>query len=212
VSNVVDVSFKTIPIEVDGISDWLWPSKDTELWYGNTYDWDQLKGGIKTYCKKFDVAIQAGGACGMYPRLLANFFGHVYTFEPEPVNFHCLVNNCRLHTITKINGALGDTNMFVSVDHGGFENAGVHRVSRHEKNCIPVFTIDQFNYEEVDLIQLDCEGYEENVVRGAEKTIEKFKPVITLETVTPHTRSYLENLGYKDMGRYGHCDTLFAVE
>ncbi len=211
-SNVVDVSFKTIPIEVDGISDWPWPSKDTELWYGNTYDWDQLKGGIKTYCKKFDVAIQAGGACGMYPRLLANFFGHVYTFEPEPVNFHCLVNNCRLHTITKINGALGDTNMFVSVDHGGFENAGVHRVSRHEKNCIPVFTIDQFNYEEVDLIQLDCEGYEENVVRGAEKTIEKFKPVITLETVTPHTRSYLENLGYKDMGRYGHCDTLFAVE
>ena len=208
----VDVNFKTVPIEIDGISGWLWPTKDTGLWHGNTYDWQALKNGIKTYCKKFDVAIQAGGACGMYPRLLANFFGHVYTFEPEPVNFHCLVNNCRLHTITKINGALGDTNSFVTVDHAGFDNVGMHKVSTHEKNYVPVFTIDQFNFEELDLIQLDCEGYEEKIIKGAEKTIEKFKPVITLETITPHIRSYLESIGYKDKGGYGHCDRLFAVE
>ncbi len=206
------MGFKTIEDEVDGIGDWLWPSEDTELWYGNTYDWPKLKEGIKTFCKKFDVAIQAGGACGMYPRLLANFFGHVYTFEPEPVNFHCLVNNCRLHTITKINGALGQSPTFVSVEHGGFQNAGVHRVKKESDSFIPVFTIDQFEFKQCDLIQLDVEQYEEYVILGALNTIEKFKPVIVLETYTPKVEGILLNFGYSLKGRFGHVDRLYAVD
>ena len=33
-------------------------------------------------------------AVGMYPRLLAERFQYVYTFEPYYLNFRCLVHNC----------------------------------------------------------------------------------------------------------------------
>jgi len=41
--------------------------------------------------------------------------------------------------------------------------------------------LDQLELDACGLIQLDVEFYELNVLRGALKTIEKFKPVITCE-------------------------------
>src|SRR3954463_5592306 len=44
-------------------------------------------------CKGFDLCIQAGGNCGTWPRYLAERFGAVYTFEPDPANFTALAFN-----------------------------------------------------------------------------------------------------------------------
>lgn len=52
-----------------------------------------------------------------------------------------------------------------------------------EKQIIEVYTLDSFNFEEVDIIKVDTEGYEFPVVLGAENTIMTQLPVVQLEMV-----------------------------
>jgi FkbM family methyltransferase len=196
---------------IDGVTDWVWPTADSGLWDGPKDDWVKLKEGILANVRKFDVVVQAGGACGMYPRLLSNLFKTVYTFEPDPLNFYCLVNNCQSPNIIKINTALGGMNELVCVVKGAPDNLGTHRVGNGEHKITPTFCIDQLNLDACDFIQLDVEGYEENVISGAMKTITRFKPVIAIETCTPKTREWLESNDYTYMGRFGHADSLFVV-
>jgi FkbM family methyltransferase len=52
-----------------------------------------------------------------------------------------------------------------------------------EKVIVEVKTLDSLNYQDVDIIKVDTEGYEFPVVLGAEQTILKWKPVVQLEMV-----------------------------
>lgn len=52
-----------------------------------------------------------------------------------------------------------------------------------EKQTIEVYTLDSFNFEDVDIIKVDTEGYEFPVVIGAENTIMTQLPVVQLEMV-----------------------------
>ena len=202
---------KIIDDKIDGIGGWVWPVTDSGLWDGPKNDWPALKQGLQTNVSKFDVCVQAGGACGMYPRLLSQLFSVVYTFEPDPLNFHCLTNNCQSPNIIKINTALGGRNELVSIQHGHESNLGTHRITGNGTRIIPTFAIDQLELEQCDLIQLDVEGYEENVLSGAMNTISRFKPVVVIETCSEKSRQWLTSLGYTFIGRFGHADSLFAV-
>ncbi len=46
---------------------------------------------------------------------------------------------------------------------------------------IPMRTLDSFGFEGVDFIKIDCEGYELFVIRGAEETIKRCKPIMVVE-------------------------------
>ncbi len=174
--------------ELDG---WMWIKGDGGIntdggaWVGPRDDWvDSHSKKFFTHVKNFDLVIQAGGNLGMYPRFLANRFKMVYTFEPDPLNFHCLVNNCQMDNIIKINAALGENNGFCNIMRNHRSNVGMHRINETLSNGIqtfPVMAIDSFNFNNCDMICLDTEGYEYNILKGAIKTIEKFKPVITAE-------------------------------
>lgn len=203
---------------VDGVSDWMWPTSDTGAWDGPSVEWVRThKDGYLKYCKKFDVVVQAGGNCGLYPMLFSQYFSRVYTFEPDPLNFHCLVNNCQRPNIFKFNAALGETNKLLHIYNGNEGNVGCHTVGddpdKHttKQSFIPTLTIDQIALDTCDLIQLDCEGYEPNIILGAMETIEKFKPVVTLETTNGETELLLSQFGYVHRGNVG-SDKIFAVD
>jgi FkbM family methyltransferase len=103
------------------------------------------------------------------------------------------------------------------VINGNEGNVGCHTVSedgdKHatKTSFIPTFTIDQLALDTCDLIQLDCEGYEPNIILGALETIEKFKPVIALETTNEETELLLAQYGYSHKLTVG-SDKIFAVE
>ena len=206
---------------IDGVSHWMWPTTDTGAWDGPSAEWVHThKDGYLKHCKKFDVVVQAGGNCGLYPMLFSQYFSRVYTFEPDPLNFHCLVNNCQVSNIYKFNAALGETNKLVHVYNGNEGNVGCHTIGDDpSKNIswtamhsfIPTFTIDQLALDHCDLIQLDCEGYEPNVILGAMDTIERFKPVISLETTNGETEAMLNQFGYTYKLSVG-SDKIFAVD
>jgi FkbM family methyltransferase len=101
--------------------------------------------------------------------------------------------------------------------NGNVQNVGCHTVGDNgdrysvKQNHVPTFTVDQLNLDQCDLIQLDCEGYEPKVIRGAINTIEKFRPVISMETTDASTEELLHKIGYIHMTTVG-SDKIFAVK
>lgn len=184
---------------IDDIGPFLWIKGETGVWDGPKQDWlEHHKHKIFPLVKKFDVVVQAGGALGVYPRLLSERFKTVYTFEPDYLNFHCLSNNTQVPNIVKMNCALGSTNDLVLMKRNTMHNVGMHQVVTHEDAYIPQLRIDQLNLKDCDLLWLDLEGFEIHALMGAENTIRKFKPVIVVERgLLYNIPQYLATLGYK---------------
>jgi len=137
---------------------------------------------FEKYCTSRKVAVQAGGFIGIYPKLLSLMFDEVYTFEPDPLNFHCLVNNCQSPNIHKFNSVLGAEHQLVNVGGGLDVNPGMFKVlGSDNRSNVPTLRIDDLQLNACDLIQLDIEGYEVNALTGASETIERFKPIICCE-------------------------------
>lgn len=195
---------------VDGISPWYWISYDDGAWDGPKKDWEESH--KNTYLKHIDrwgVVVQAGGCQGMYPRLFSNMFGRVYTFEPDPLNFFALALNCQKDNIIKMQAALGSECRLISVVRNVASNVGMNTVTDQVK-LIPMLTIDTLNLDACDFIQFDLEGYEIHALKGAEKTIEQFKPVISCERGNDEILDFLQKFGYSVVD-HTVADTIYKV-
>ena len=197
--------------EIDGIKPstdgWLWPLNDEGLWDGPKQNWSQFKPVIQQHCRDFKVAVQAGGACGMYPRLLSEMFETVYTFEPSALSFHCLIHNCAKERIVKFNAALGESHQMVNVKYSHENNIGMNQVESSSSGFVPVLMVDDLELTQCDLLMLDIEGYEINALIGARHTMTTLKPLITCENgSTRDIEMLMEEMNYEKLGVY-HADT-----
>lgn len=209
---------KIIELAVDGVSDWVWPRNDKGLWLGPSQEWPRHKERILEHCTSFGTVVQAGGACGMYPKLLSKMFKKVYTFEPDHYNFYCLAQNCIEDNIYKFNCALGDRHGNITFNYPSEENRGVGTTNfdgiKDEEpwiGNIPLLRVDDFVFENLGLIYLDIEGSERHALNGALNTIEKFKPLIICENGHAGIIDIIAKFGYKDVCREG-ADTFFKCE
>lgn len=126
------------------------------------------------------VAVQAGGAMGMWPKRMAQVFDTVYTFEPNPQSFYCLNYNCKEENIIRFQAALGrEPGMVTMGFHEKPNNYGAYRCN--PGGVIPTLRLDDFGLNVCDLIMLDIEGYEMFALMGAARTIAMNHPVIVLE-------------------------------
>jgi len=192
---------------IDGISDWFWIKDETGAWTGPAIDWaSSHKEKFLQHVRKRDVVICAGGNQGMYPRLFAREFHYVFAFEPDPLNFYVMNLNCQEDHIIKIQAALGAKADSIALWRNSMINTGMHRVSG--RGMIPQMALDNFFFPTVDLIQLDVEGYESDVLRGAEQTIVTHRPVITCENADKEIMSFLSRLGYVAIDQ-SVSDTIF---
>jgi FkbM family methyltransferase len=137
------------------------------------------------------TCVQAGGAFGLYPLALSQFFRHVVTFEPLLANLQCMaVNIGNDPRITVEEYALWDTpDVELRMDYTirkEKNSYGAHHVSLPHQapitaQRVTTVVIDQYQLEDVDLIWLDIEGAEMRALKGACGTIARCKPVIVLE-------------------------------
>jgi FkbM family methyltransferase len=174
----MDKNFTDILTTID--NKWAWRKDDTNLvTFKILSEETELIEKVKPYLKNNKVAIQAGGNCGMQVVKFAEFFETVYTFEPDPVNFHCLVNNLPFTNVIKMQCCLGSDHRMVSMNT--LEDAiGGFYVNEDHGN-VPTIRIDDLDLKNCDFIQLDVEGYQLFALRGAEETIKRFQPVISVE-------------------------------
>lgn len=190
--------------EVGGIKGWYWPTVDVQTWTFIRSDWEESHHAVLTKLfseqgRQTRTAVQAGGNCGMYPRLLAQMFESVYTFEPDPLNFFTLNLNCSVDNIYKIQAALGSKSGNVSMIHRTMSNVGMHMVDQ-QTGKIPMITLDSMHFEFVDLLWLDIEEFEGQALLGAEQTIRKHNPVILCENANPQIVEHLKQLNYQMVG------------
>jgi len=131
-------------------------------------------------CRKRDYCVQAGGNVGIWPIMLAKSFGQVYTFEPEPINFACLVRNCAFdENIHMFKGGLSNERSAASVNFTP-RNAGAHTMAIGEGD-VTLGALDDLRLEGCDFLCLDIEGCEPLALQGAAKLIYKHRPVIQIE-------------------------------
>jgi FkbM family methyltransferase len=170
-------------------------------------------------CPQRRVAVQAGGAYGLWPLHLAKSFAHVYTLEPDALNFRCLVENIGSSSnITPIRAALGAEAASAALKRAKPENAGSGYVIPGDD--FAVVPLDQLALKECDFLCLDVEGYELAALQGATQTIERCRPVVMIEIKQlPQMMEYgvtrqsavdwLVEHGYREVERI-HRDSIFV--
>jgi FkbM family methyltransferase len=136
-----------------------------------------------TFCRGRRVALDVGAHYGSWSRHLARKFDSVWAFEPVAATFECLVENTRpfanIHAIQK---AVGDASRRTRVGIGKmYHHPGMETVIADVNGDTEMVKIDEFNLGQVDFLKIDVEGFEHQVLLGAQATILRNRPIISLE-------------------------------
>ena len=111
----------------------------------------------------------------------------IHAFEPVRETYEGLLRNIRANnlqgTITAYNYGLGERTKtaMIKCDYAGDAGASMETRMLQRKNThkVEITKIDLLQLEP-DVIKIDTEGYEENILNGATKTIREYGPILTL--------------------------------
>jgi FkbM family methyltransferase len=171
-------------------------SEENSLWFIDRM-WQIVPDDSKAICAevrrdylrpaKGDLVLDAGAHYGLYTLLASHLVGGkglVVSFEPSSKNYLGLLRNLKMNKVSNVKAlriAIGDFD--------GEGNLFLHRYSPGHSmilkgvdsfETVPVRKIDSIvdglGLRRVDLVKIDCEGWELNVLRGAISTIERYQP------------------------------------
>jgi FkbM family methyltransferase len=108
----------------------------------------------------------------------------VYAFEPMEHTFRLLEENISLNGLERlvvpVKKGLGAENFSISAKAGADAALGDGGDAGPGNEQLEIVRLDDFlDGEEIGFLKMDVEGYEENVLRGAEKSIARWKPVLS---------------------------------
>jgi FkbM family methyltransferase len=164
---------------------------------------------IPSLCSEFDISIDVGANIGIYSTVLSKISNEVHCFEPS-VKLCKYLNtvlpkNCTVHNVALSNFE-GSATLRVPMSEDRSEIYGLATIEESNpleayeddmigKIDVPVVEFDR-HYEglnltdrKLDFMKIDVEGYEEKVILGAENTINKYRPIIMLETELRHNKN-----------------------
>jgi FkbM family methyltransferase len=145
------------------------------------------------FVKNFITAIDAGASYGIMSYNLNKKFSKIYAFEVDTPVRECLKKNVekfQLDNVVVCDCGLSDREEFVSLNY--LKNTFCTHINKEVSGTNICKTLDSFELTEVGFIKLDCEGYEPYILKGAEQTIKKYKPVILMENKNYSSRYYGE--------------------
>lgn len=155
----------------------------------------QVRNKSFNYVKQNRVALDIGANVGLWSRDLVKRFDTVIAFEPVSMFRECLSRNVPANNLDVRPIALGDSEGMITmiITEG---NTGHTHVDPSAKGGDTQLTqLDTLNLPVVDYIKIDCEGFEYRVLRGAEKTIRRCRPIVVIEQ-KPH------DMYSKDYGQF----------
>lgn len=133
--------------------------------------------------------IDVGAFIGTHSRAFANAVGangSVLSFEPNPNTILLLKKNAAIvetSTIKVMEMALGNKTGTVSLSTDDATNLGTSYIDNQNQLFtvdVLVSKLDDLSVNHVDFLKIDVEGYEAEVLLGAESTIERCRPIIFL--------------------------------
>ena len=161
-----------------------------------------------SYVRNFSAAIDIGAHVGLWAYNLAHRFEMVHAFEPVAAHRDCFGRNVLESAVSAKVAlypcALGDREGMVSILTEP-TSSGDSRVDG--PGDIPMRTLDSFDIPDAGLLKIDAEGFELFILRGAEATLARCKPVVIVEQKRGHASRYglgdrdaipfLQSLGYR---------------
>ncbi len=156
------------------------------------------------------TVIEVGANIGAHTVFLAQRVGPqgmVLAFEPQRILFQTLCANIALNSIPNVvclQHAVGAAQGSIKVpplDHTRENNFGGLSLGKHQVGEeVPVVQLDIYALAQCHVIKVDVEGMEEDVLRGASKLIQRFKPILYVENdrrdKSDSLIRYIDSLGY----------------
>lgn len=172
-----------------------------------TYQYHKLEETLR-HVRAWRTAIDVGAHCGLWAMHLAKRFQFVMAFEPVAAHRQCFEANLRgaPRTWQLFPIALGEKDGSVQI-HTAPTSSGDSWVDGD--GDIPMRRLDDLvePHLPVDLVKLDCEGYELFALRGGEELLKRCRPCVIVEQKPgraekfglPRTGAvaYLQGLGAK---------------
>ncbi len=158
------------------------------------YQWRARDAAVAA-CDKKRVCIDIGANVGLWSCDLVKDFQHVIAFEPVRDFRKCFVRNVNAANYTLYDCALGkeETLINMNIVKGNTGHSHVDPVT-YGKGTIAMKLLDSFNFKEVDMIKIDVEGFEEQILFGAQKTIEENLPILVIEQQKHEYQNDMEEL------------------
>ncbi len=167
-----------------------------------------------------DIGANIGQTSLNLSKKLGKVVHKIYAFEPFPVTFEKLKNNILLNNFSSIeifNVALGNEEDIMKMEiscptnSGGYKVAPKNSIIKNEWVQVLQKKLDDFYKLDnpIQFIKIDVEGYEMEVLRGAEKVIKKNMPLMVIELNDLNLKrqnssarelvSFVKELGYKNI-------------
>ena len=133
------------------------------------------------------TAIDIGSNIGNHAIEFAKYFKKVICYEPNPRAYDLLAANTKhLKNVEVFNWGIGSKEEFLQLQEninniGG--SSAKYQIDTKNIVNIEIKPLDNFldSFKEVMLLKIDVEGMEIDVLRGAEKIITKFYPLVCFE-------------------------------
>lgn len=186
--------------------------------YGDSGYEIEVMASILRFLPADGVFLDVGSNWGFFSLAVArhpDFSGAVHAFEPYPKSIDDLNgikaqlriedNRLSAHRVA-LSSASGETFL------DGFREmySGLVQVTDKDTGLrVEKSTLDQLEFDRVDVIKIDVEGHELEVLRGGEETITRLKPAIILESGYRRKRQDIEAL--KLLVSYGYMLYVPAV-
>jgi FkbM family methyltransferase len=186
------------------------------------YQKDQLDNAL-SYCKQFRHGIDIGANYGLMTYNMSKVFKKVSAFEIVPDINKCFKMNTKKFNLKNVDiydCGIGDKEQTVSLNFNTQSTFSTHVNLNHNSNKVLVKTLDSFNFDNVDFIKIDAEGFEPFIIQGGLKTIEKYLPVILYERKGHESRygfpkssvlDILSKYGYNELHYIGSKNALIGV-
>ena len=164
-------------MNIEKINDFWVPSNDIHI-----EDWKAGKPFTQNKClnrfleylrttkQHMNTVIDVGAWCGTWSKAIEPFAKKVIAFEPDSVHFECLQRNCVVNCDARME-AVGSELKQISLTEDNFTQA--KRIDK--QGNINMTTLDKLQIKDVDMIKIDVEGYEMEVLKGAEQTLNSVK-------------------------------------
>jgi FkbM family methyltransferase len=186
---------------------WLWKYRE---WRGDGVLEEELQ-YLPVLADIAKSAVDIGASEGWYTYHLLRCSKQVYAFEPQPALAGRLAYELRTERVHVEQVALSDhlgtavLRVPIGVHQRGtieaenpLEDAGEARAFE-----VVLRPLDSFELQDVGFMKIDVEGHELAVLRGAQKTIERCRPVLLVEVEERHkagavsaVREFLGHFGY----------------
>lgn len=167
-----------------------------------------------------ELVVEVGANIGAHTVQLSQLVGddgEVYAFEPQRIVFQALCGNLALNQCANVKawqvavGSQSTTILVPAMDPSKRTNfGGISMYGVQQGEPVQLVPLDAFDLPACHFLKVDVEGMEIDVVKGAQKTIDTYRPLMYLENDREErSHELLSMILAMDYAAYWHLPLLF---